>query len=91
MGVKAACTGIAPGKVDQLAADLRRGQPEEIGSRRRPDLAQSATEPDDSVLQYVVGLLPAMNTGEVAEHDSRQPGQPFRSKFQELVKRRRIT
>jgi hypothetical protein len=69
------------------SADLRRGQVEEVGGRRRLDLLQGPAEPQDRVLEDVVGLLPAMHAGEIPEHLPRQAGQPVHRVGQELVAR----
>src|SRR5262249_38877743 len=55
-GPEAMRAGIAPGEVDQFAADLHRRQSEEVRGCRRADLVQGPAEPQGGVLQDVVGL-----------------------------------
>ena len=90
VGPRALRAEIAPGQVEELAADLRRGQAEEVGGRRRLDLLQGTAEPQDRVLEHVVGLLPAMDAREIPEHLPRQAGQPVHRVDQQLVARRGV-
>ena len=66
---------IMPGQVDELTADLGRGQAEEVTGRGGRDRPERAVEADQGVLKNVVGLLPAVDAGILLEHLAGEPRQ----------------
>jgi hypothetical protein len=79
---------VVPGEVQQLPADVQRGQAEEVGRRGRPDLAQRPVQPDGGVLEDVAGFLPAPQPGEVPQHLAGQLRQPLTGTADQLGARR---
>jgi len=63
------------GQVDQLAADLGRGQPEEVERRRRGDSMQGTLQADQGVLGGVVVLFPPPDAGITFENLAGHPRQ----------------
>ncbi len=82
--------GKPPGQVDQLAANLRRRQPEEIRRRRRLYLGERPVKPQRCALHDVVGPLPAVDAGVFAKHHPRQAGQLIERQRHQLIPRARL-
>ena len=76
---------IVPRQVDQLAANLDRGQIEEARGDSGVMSFKAATEPQGGVLQDVVGLFPAGDAGIGPEHLPREPDEPVAGEAQELT------
>src|SRR5271157_2147763 len=68
VGPQALGPRVVPCQVDQLATDLHGREAEEVTGRRGGDVLQRPAEPEDRVLEDVVGLLPAVDAGEALEH-----------------------
>jgi len=68
---------VVLGQVEQLAANLQGRQAEEIAGGCDGQLLERALQADDSVLEDVVGLLPAMDLRITLDHFARQAAQPF--------------
>jgi len=59
---------VAPGEIDQLAADLQGGETEEVLGVVRGDGAEGPMEAEEGALHDVVGLFPAADAGGAGEH-----------------------
>ena len=68
--------------VEQLPADLQRGQPVEVAQGRRPNRLQSSIEPDHGVLGHIARLFPAPQPRITPKHDVCQTQQPVAEAFQ---------
>jgi hypothetical protein len=79
-----------PCQVDQLAAELHRGQVDEAAHRRGLDGVERPPEPQRGVLQDVVGLLPPAHAGVAPEHLASHPSQARAGELQEVVPHRLV-
>src|SRR5205807_3720817 len=68
---------VAPGQVDQFAADLQRRQAKEFAQRLWRCRLQGTAQADHTALKDVAAPFPAPPSALVLEHLPRQTGQPF--------------
>jgi hypothetical protein len=72
-------------QVEQCPAYLHRRQVVEVAHRLGAHVSQGAVQPKGSVLQHVVGLLPALQSGKALQHAACQPPQALAGVGQKLV------
>lgn len=91
IGSDALWSEIVPLEVDELTANLRAGQVEEVPCRLHLHLRKCTVEPHECVLLNIIGRFPSPQGWIVAEHLPGQPKQPVVGMLQKPLARTLLT